>query len=82
MFNDVHGREWSIIEEAPTVSSEFLDENSQYPVVGFVAGTIIRHSGNDNKKFVTIDLSQPWGVSTEDGQEVFDGLEEQIIEIE
>ena len=79
MFNDAYGRKWSVIEKAPVLSSGLLDESTQYPVEGFIAGTIIRQYVIRDREVATIDLRHPWNMSTEDGQEVLDVFIEQTF---
>lgn len=81
VFTDVHGKEWSIVEKVPAFISESLNASSRYPVKGFIAGTILSRISSGTREAVTIDLSQPWGISTVEGQEVFDVFKEQITKI-
>lgn len=80
VFRDANGSEWSIIEKVPVVSLDFLDAGIQYPVRGFVAGTIIKQFiSSSGEKVVTIDLSQPWCIATQEGQETFDIFEKHLL---
>jgi hypothetical protein len=77
VFKDIRGKEWSIIEKVPVITSENLDSNSQFPIDSFIACEVI----NQSHDIITIDLNKPWGVSEENGQTVFEVFEDQIIEM-
>lgn len=82
VFYDAYGKECFVIEKVPIVTDEFLDSQSEYPKIGFIAGKIsdIRID-NNSRTITTIDLNIPWGVSDVNGQTLFDVYLDQIVQI-
>jgi hypothetical protein len=74
-FNDAWGKEHSIEEKIPVVTTKDLDENSDYPQGGIVACEVIKEwHDQDGRRLVTINIGTPWGVETTDGLAEFDIL--------
>ncbi|MET4106585.1 hypothetical protein [Hymenobacter sp. UYP22] len=80
LFNDIDGKQWSIIEKVPVVTKEDLDKHSSYPVQGFIACQMVESSIQSGREVVVIDLSRPYSICAEDGTEVFQVFREQLIE--
>jgi len=79
---DVYGHSWSFIEKAPVISQEHLDANSNYPVAGLIACSIIKTELDAHKnEVITIDTDKPWGVTSTAGTNLFDVHPNQLVDI-
>ena len=80
VFKDIHDKEWTIIEKLPVVSDEYLSKKSQFPLKGFVAGSIVseRYDANNNK-IVLFSTEMPWDINAETGEAQFEVFADQII---
>jgi len=80
-FNDIHGKQWSIVEKVPIVTADWLDIKSRYPQRGVIPCQIMEeHIDQANIKVLTIDIGIPLAIETEDGQTRFEVFADQIIE--
>lgn len=79
VFHDVRGQVCVLIEKIPVVSVADLSENTPYPVTSSIACTVIKQFSINGKEAVTIDLSRPYGISDENGTEVFDVYKKEMI---
>ena len=80
IFTDAYGKEWSVIEKIPVVTSTSLNSMSFYPTEGFIACHIL--SEIEGQQITTIDTSKPWGINAESGETVFDVFSTQIISVD
>lgn len=79
IFNDAQGKQWSIVEKVPIVTTDWLDSDSAYPQLGVVACQIISERIHENnRKVLTIDISIPNAIETEEGQTQFDVVADQV----
>ncbi len=80
-MTDAWGTEWLFEEKLPVVSTDELDEHSEYPQPGLVACEIVKLWRDENdREIATIDSAKPWGVESADGNTHFDVLASQLIE--
>jgi hypothetical protein len=81
-FTDAWEMEFRIEEKIPVITTELLDENSDYPRNGVVACEKIEEwEDKDGRKLVTIDIEKPWAIETIDGLTRFDILHKDLVEI-
>jgi hypothetical protein len=78
-FKDIEGKEWFWVDKVPIVSGEWLNAKTVYPRDGGIACQIIgERLSADNRKILTIDISVPTALETEDGETKFDVYSDQI----
>ena len=81
-FNDAWDREFTIEEKIPVLTTDDLDENSEYPREGVIACEAIKEwDDKDGRKLVTVDIGKPWAIETIDGLTQFDILQKDLITI-
>jgi hypothetical protein len=73
-FQDIYGKSYSFEEKVPIVTEEYLDSNSEYPKDGVVACQVL----TVNNKIITVDISKPYCIQTEEGLSVFDVFADQL----
>jgi len=73
-FQDVSGNTHTFEEKVPVVSSDFLDENSDYPQDGLIGCEILE----EHENVITIDLMNPRQIQTQNGENVFKVFSNQI----
>jgi dTDP-4-dehydrorhamnose reductase len=78
-FVDKDGKEWFFNTRIPVVSSEELDENSEYPKEGIIQCWVNKIDVDSNKKIVTIDLNYVVEDSFEEREYAFDVYKSQLI---
>jgi len=81
LFIDGHGKKHSIIEKVPVVSSEDLNADSSYPRAGIIACQVVQRKKHGDSEIVEIDTEIPWHIESIAGQNCFDVLPEQLIEL-
>jgi hypothetical protein len=71
-FTDRFGREWSIIEKAPVVSSARIWRDSQFPRPTWIACSVISRGLDDTgHEIAEITTLVPWGIEATDGTSNF-----------
>ena len=80
-FFDASGKVHIIREKVPIISSEYLDQNTEYPREGVVACEIINEWEDKNGRKIYSVRSILWGVETIEGLTEFDLLAEQLTEL-
>jgi len=81
IFLDADGKEWAIVEKGPIVYANTLTSETRYPQSGQVACQILtEHIDSNNRRVLTIDISFPFAMETEDGQTKFDVFADQVVE--
>lgn len=79
-FQDINKKEWVIVDKIPVITNKDLDKNSQYPIDEIIECKILNQSvSTTGEIMMTIDLSQPWGISEEGGQTVFQVSSSQLV---
>lgn len=82
IFKDAWDKEFKIQEKIPIVTTDDLDENSDYPSDGVVACEVIKEwDDTEGRKLVTVDIDKPWSIETIDGLTQFNILQKDLIEI-
>ncbi len=77
-FQDITGKNCFLVDKAPIVSEEWLNANTVYPRDGEIACQIVgERLSADNRKILTIDISVPSALETEDGEIKFDVYSDQ-----
>jgi len=78
-FRDAWGKEFSIEEKIPIVTTEDLGEDSDYPRPGTIDCVVLKEWEDENRrKLVTVSTYEPWGIETRDWISEFDLLPEQL----
>ncbi len=79
-FIDTWGYNQIFIEKIPVVTSNNFDIYAEFPQNGVIACEIIKSwRDKDNREFVSIDTSKPWGCEIIDEISRFDILKTQLI---
>lgn len=78
VLTDLYNKEWYFTEKVPIVTTNYLDENTEYPQNGII--NCIVTSDKTENNYVEIDTSIPYGVYTEDGITNFTILRTQLID--
>lgn len=78
---DAHGNEWLFIEKVPVVSNQDLDENSDYPLPGYIACTFLaERQDTDGSHVVHISTAEPDAIQATSGHDQFEVHAGQLIE--
>jgi hypothetical protein len=80
-LTDVAGRQWQFVEKAPVVSLANLTGQSTYPQPGQIGCRVLSRSANHGRPTAQIDISEPWGVESVDGNSVFEVFVSQLREV-
>jgi hypothetical protein len=81
-FKDIAGKEWSLVDKVPIVTREWLNADTVYPKDGEIACQIIgERFSADDRKILTIDISVPIALETEDGEIKFDVYSDQVEDV-
>lgn len=75
-FADAFGVVWSVIDKVPIFTTEYLDEQSDYPQEGIINCVILFEK---NAEIVRIDTSRPFSIEAEDGEHEFDVFKSQLV---
>lgn len=68
------------MEKGPIVSANTLTPETLYPQSGQVECQILtEHIDSNNRTVLTIDISFPFAMETEDGQVKFDVFADQVV---
>jgi hypothetical protein len=71
-FKDAFGRDWSIIEKAPVVTSANVWFNRVFPQPAFVACAIVSRGLDDiGREIAEITTRTPWAIEATDGTNNF-----------
>jgi len=80
-FTDAAGRQWQFVEKAPVVSSANLTALSTYPQPGQIGCRVLSRSAEHGRPTARIDTSDPWGIESVDGNNVFRVFVEQLKDV-
>lgn len=59
-LTDIHNKEWSFIEKIPVVTTENIEENSDFPLDGYIAGEVVKQwSDEKGRQILTINTQRP-----------------------
>ncbi len=76
-FVDANGKEWSMTEKVPVLTSKGFPEEF-LPIEGFyIAGEVV----SEDKDIVIFDTSNPWSISADKGETLFKVLKNQISDV-
>ncbi|CCD85905.1 protein of unknown function [Bradyrhizobium sp. ORS 285] len=78
-FTDRFGKEWSIVDKLPVVSTDDLRRGSKYPQPALIAcevvATAMDHAGRD---VIHVNTLVPFGIEATDGATSFELYSEQL----
>lgn len=78
-FVDTSGREWSVIEKVPVVTTADLRSDSEFPQPVLIACEIVSRSpDNVGRETARITTSTPWGIRATDGTTDFQVFASQL----
>ena len=81
IFIDAYGKKHSIIEKVPVVSSEDLNADSFYPRSGVIACQVVQRKRHGDSEIVEIDTAIQWHIGSIVGQNCFEVLPGQLMEL-
>ncbi len=76
---DAWGKEWLFVEKVPVVSSELLDNKSNFPKTVTIDCQIIKQWYDEKgREIITVDTSKPLGIKALNGTTLFDVLSDKF----
>lgn len=80
-FVDAAGREWRFVEKVPVVSRANLTRGDSYPQPGRIRCRIISRSAAYGRPTARIDMRDPWGIESVDGESEFEVFVDQLTQV-
>jgi hypothetical protein len=78
-FSDASGKEWSVIEKLPVLTSANLWSDSEFPQPAFIACEIVSRSQNGaGRETARISTETPWAIEATDGTNSFEVFAQQL----
>ena len=81
-FVDAHGCIKNFKDKDAVFTTELLDRNSNYPIVGIIGCEIIEGKNKGGRKIIKVNTALPWHIESTKGETIFEVLQEQVIEFE
>jgi hypothetical protein len=79
-FSDASGKEHTILEKAPVVSSEVISGRSRFPLRGYVACEVSgQRTDEAGHVLLHVDTARPHGIESSSGQTKFELPAEQVL---